>query len=138
MYVALMLSGSGGWPLNVILTPDKKPCFAATYIPKDNRFGQKGLLELIPQIKNAWLTQREKVAESANQITAALKESRGGSTGGELDASTLKTAFDQFNNQFDKQYGGFGPAQKFPTPPNLLFLFPYCKRTGQPKALASV
>ncbi len=138
MNVAVMLMGSGGWPLNVILTPDKKPFFAATYIPKDNRFGQKGLLELIPQIKNAWLTQREKVAESANQITAALKESRGGSTGGELDASTLKTAFDQFDNGFDKQYGGFGRAQKFPSPHNLLFLLRYWKRTGEPKALEMV
>src|SRR5260370_16688152 len=67
MNVALMLTGSGGWPLNVILTPDKKPFFAATYIPKDNRFGQKGLLELIPQIKQPWLTQRDKVLCSANQ-----------------------------------------------------------------------
>jgi uncharacterized protein YyaL (SSP411 family) len=138
MNVALMMTGSGGWPLNVILTPDKKPFFAATYIPKDNRFGQKGLLELIPQIKQMWLTQREKLVESANQITAALKESRGGSTGRELDASTLKTAFDQFDNQYDKQYGGFGRAQKFPTPHNLLFLLRYWKRTGEPKALEMV
>src|SRR5712692_948935 len=138
MNVALMMMGSGGWPLNVIMTPDKKPFFAATYIPKDNRFGQKGLLELIPQIKQVWLTQRDKVVGSANQITAALKESRGGSTGGELNASTLKTAFDQFDNQFDKQYGGFGRAQKFPTPHNLLFLLRYWKRTGEPKALEIV
>ncbi len=138
MNVALMMMGSGGWPLNVILTPDKKPFFAATYIPKDNRFGQKGLLELIPQIKQVWLTQRDKVLGSANQITAALKESRGGSAGGGLDASTLKTAFDQFDNQFDKQYGGFGRAQKFPTPHNLLFLLRYWKRTGEPKALEMV
>ena len=138
MNVALMLMGSGGWPLNVILTPDKKPFFAATYIPKDNRFGQKGLLELIPQIKQMWLTQRDKVVGSANQITATLRESSGGSTGGELDASTLKTAFDQFDHQFDKQNGGFGRAQKFPTPHNLLFLLRYWKRTGQPKALEMV
>jgi uncharacterized protein YyaL (SSP411 family) len=138
MNVALMMMGSGGWPLNVILTPDKKPFFAATYIPKDNRFGQKGLLELIPQIKQAWLTQRDKVVGSANQITAALRENSGGSASGDLDASTLKTAFDQFNNQFDKQYGGFGRAQKFPTPHNLLFLLRYWKRTGEPKALEMV
>src|SRR5260370_17952983 len=138
MNVALMLTGSGGWPLNVILTPDKKPFFAATYIPKDNRFGQKGLLELIPQIKQAWLTQREKVVGSANQITATLRANSGGSTGGELDVSTRKTAFDQFDNQFDKQYGGFGRAQKFPTPHNLLFLLRYWKRTGEPKALEMV
>src|SRR3989441_295139 len=138
MNVALMMMGSGGWPLNVILTPDKKPFFAATYIPKDNRFGQRGLLELIPQIKQAWLSQRDKVVGSANQITAALRENRGGSASGELDASMLKTAFDQFNNQFDKQNGGFGHAQKFPTPHNLLFLLRYWKRTGEPKALEMV
>jgi len=138
MNVALMMMGSGGWPLNVILTPDKKPFFAATYIPKDNRFGQKGLLELIPQIKQAWLKQRDKVVGSANQITAALRANSGGSAGGELDASTLKTAFDQFNNQFDKQNGGFGRAQKFPTPHNLIFLLRYWKRTSEPKALEMV
>jgi uncharacterized protein YyaL (SSP411 family) len=85
-----------------------------------------------------WLSQREKIVGSANQITAALRESRGSSEGGELDASTLKTAFDQFNNQFDKQYGGFGRAQKFPTPHNLLFLLRYWKRSGEPKALEMV
>jgi len=138
MNVALMMTGSGGWPLNVILTPDTKPFFAATYIPKDNRFGQKGLLELIPQIKQAWLTQRDKVVGSANQITAALRENRGGSASGELDASILKTAFDQFNNQFDKRNGGFGRAQKFPTPHNLIFLLRYWKRTGEAKALEMV
>ncbi len=135
MNVALMLMGSGGWPLNVILTPDKRPFFAATYIPKDNRFGQSGLLELIPRIKEAWSSQRDKVVGSANQITAALLENSGGSAGGELNASTLKTAFGQFHSQFDQQYGGFGRAQKFPTPHNLLFLLRYWKRTGEPKAL---
>src|SRR5260370_37368553 len=78
MNVALMLMGSGGWPLNVILTPDKKPFFAATYIPKDNRFGHKRLLEFIPQINEEALTQREKVAQPATQITAALNTSEAG------------------------------------------------------------
>src|SRR5260370_25923150 len=89
-------------------------------------------------MKKVWWRRGEKGVGSANEITAELKESRGGSTGGELDVSTLKAAFDQFDNQFDKQYGGFGRAQKFPTPHNLLFLLRYWKRTGERKALEMV
>jgi uncharacterized protein YyaL (SSP411 family) len=68
MNVSMLMTGSGGWPLTIIMTPDKRPFFVATYIPKDNRFGQAGLMELIPRVKEAWATQHERILQSATQI----------------------------------------------------------------------
>jgi uncharacterized protein YyaL (SSP411 family) len=138
MTVCQMLTGSGGWPLTIIMTPDKKPFFAATYIPKESRFGKTGLLELTPRLKELWQTQHEKVIESANQITAALQKPSTDSPGKDLDESVLKSAYEQLAQRFDEQEGGFGKAPKFPTPHNFLFLLRYAKRTGNIKALAMV
>src|SRR3972149_6820472 len=60
-----MLTGSGGWPLTIIMTPDKKPFFAATYIPKQNKYGRTGIVELIPQIKKLWLNKRSDILQSS-------------------------------------------------------------------------
>src|SRR5665647_1079186 len=74
MSVCQMLTGQGGWPLTVILTPGKKPFFAATYIPKESRFGITGLIDLIPRITRLWHEKREDLFRSADQITAALHQ----------------------------------------------------------------
>ena len=74
MDVALKATGSGGWPLNVIMTPDQKPFFVGTYIPKESRFGRTGLLELVPRVMELWNNERQKVLESANQITTAVQQ----------------------------------------------------------------
>ncbi len=71
MAVCQMLTGSGGWPLNLFLTPDKKPFFAATYIPKNSRHGQAGLVELCEQVKKLWTTEADKVHSSAASIAVA-------------------------------------------------------------------
>ncbi len=141
IYIAVcqMISKGGcGWPLNIVMTPDKKPFFAVTYIPKESRFGRTGMLELIPRIKEVWTKQHEEVLESANKITAALQQGLKDSGGGELDKSTLKTAYSQLAQGFDEQHGGFGSAPKFPTPHNLLFLLRYWKRSGDGRALKIV
>jgi hypothetical protein len=138
MNVSVLMTGSGGWPLTIIMTPDKKPFFVATYIPKDNRFGRAGLLDLIPRVKEAWATQRERILQSATQITAALHQKTGNASGADLDTSTLQGAYQQLKSRFDERYAGFGQSQKFPTPHNLLFLLRYWKRTGDMKALEMV
>ncbi len=74
MTVCQMMTGSGGWPLNIVMTPDKKPFFAGTYIPKGNRFGQTGMMELVPRIRDIWKTRQKDVLESADSITNALTE----------------------------------------------------------------
>jgi len=93
MTVCQMLSKGGcGWPLTIFITPDKKPFFAATYIPRQSRFGRTGMIELIPNVAEIWETQRDKILRSANKITSALQQSNqtSDSQGQELDISTIK------------------------------------------------
>ena len=138
MAVCQMLTGSGGWPLTIVMTPDRRPFFAATYIPKTNRYGRAGMLDIIPRIQELWANQRGEILESASRITAALREVRQDAPGDEPDEMTLRLAYRQLEERFDAQYGGFGDAPKFPTPHNLFFLLRYWKRTGEEKALAMV
>jgi uncharacterized protein YyaL (SSP411 family) len=138
MTVCQLLTGSGGWPLTIIMTPDKRPFFAGTYFPKESRFGKQGLMEMIPQIKNAWETQKDKILKSAGEIILLLEEYSGDAKGETLNESSLKRAYDQLTERYDEQYGGFGTAPKFPTPHNLLYLLRYWKRTGDNKALEMV
>jgi len=138
MTVSQMMTGSGGWPLTIIMTPDKKAFFAGTYFPKESHSGRIGMLDLIPRIKEIWMTRREEVVKSANQITAALEQVSKYAPGEELGEPTLKSAYEQLAQRFDEQYGGFGNAPKFPTPHTLLFLLRYWKRTGEEKSLRMV
>ena len=138
MTVCQMMTGSGGWPLTIFMTPDKKPFFAGTYIPKETRFGRTGMLELIPQIQEVWQARYDEVIKSADQITASLNQGSAPSTGPELNESTLKTAFEQLSSRFDEESGGFGNAPKFPTSQNFLFLLRYWQRTKNEKALMMV
>ncbi len=138
MSVAQILTGNGGWPLTIFMTPEKKPFFAATYIPKEERFGQPGMLELIPKVKKLWDTDHEKIAESANKITAALQQENSSTPGENLDKTTLDKAYKQLSARFDAENGGFGTKLKFPTPHQLLFLLRYWQRSGDAHALAMV
>jgi len=138
MAVSQMMTGSGGWPLNIILTVDKKPFFTATYIPKVSQFGQIGMLELIPRIKEIWETQRDKILISADEISTSIQQAVQVPPGSELDEGTINLAYKQLTNRFDQQYGGFGNAPKFPTAHNLLFILRYWKHTDDKKALEMV
>jgi uncharacterized protein YyaL (SSP411 family) len=144
MTVCQMMTGRGGWPMTIIMTPDKKPFFAATYIPKETRFGQTGMKELVPSIKALWEEKKEELLTSAERITGALDQIATESPGylkslaGELGESALKQAYEHLSHMFDEQYGGFGTAPKFPTPHNLMFLLRYWRRTGDERALGMV
>ena len=136
MAACQMLTGSGGWPLTIVMTPDKKPFFAATYIPKTSRFGRLGLIELVPRIRKVWRTQRESVLTSADQITATLRRTTQSGPGEGPGEETLVRAAQQLAARVDDKLGGFGTAPKFPTPHNLLFLLRHWSRTGDAHALA--
>jgi uncharacterized protein YyaL (SSP411 family) len=138
MRVCQMMTGSGGWPLTILMTPDKKPFFAGTYIPRESQHGRLGMLDLIPRIKEVWDTQHDKIIKSADQITEKLNMIAQNSTGDGLDKSTLKTAYEQLDGRYSEQYGGFGNAPKFPSPQNLLFLLRYWQSTNEEKALRMV
>ena len=138
MTVCQMMTGSGGWPLTIIMTPDKKPFFAGTYIPKESQFGRIGMVELIPRISKLWEQQRDEVLSSAERVTSLLKQVPVVARGKEFDEEILGTAYQQLSRRFDEEYGGFGSAPKFPTPHNHLFLLRYWQRSGDENALRMV
>ncbi|MFA6980140.1 MAG: thioredoxin domain-containing protein [Ignavibacteriaceae bacterium] len=138
MAVCQVLTGSGGWPLTILMTPDKKPFFAGTYFPKESKHGRTGLKDLLPKIETYWKTQRQDVLVSANQITDAMQQTNDSRFGKDFTDSIMDLAFRQYNERFDHQFGGFGSAPKFPTPHNLLFLLRYYHRTQNSEALEIV
>ena len=138
MRVCQMMTGSGGWPLTILMTPDKKPFFAGTYIPRESQHGRLGMMDLVPRIKEVWDTQHDEILKSADKITASLNQIAHDASGPELDKSTLKTAYDQLTGRYSEQYGGFGNAPKFPSSQNLLFLLRYWQSTNDEKALRMV
>ena len=138
MKVCQMMTHSGGWPLTIIMTPDKQPFFAATYIPRESMYGRIGMLDLIPQIKKVWTTRREEVVKAAGDITAELKTLNKKAQAQPLGADILDTAYGTFVRSFDHLHGGFSSAPKFPTPHNLYFLLRYWKRKNNSEALQMV
>ncbi|MGE5893065.1 MAG: thioredoxin domain-containing protein [bacterium] len=138
MGVCQMMTGSGGWPLSIFMTPDKKPFFAGTYFPRETKYGRIGMKELIPRIQSLWANERYKVIHAADQATKALAATPVASPKGELPESVLGSAFQQLSGMFDEEQGGFGTRPKFPTPHNLLFLLRMGKNRKERKALAMV
>lgn len=138
MNACQVMTGSGGWPLSIIMTPDKSPFFAATYIPRENRFGLTGMLELIPQIKELWASRRGEALNLSSKIVAVLQQTSQDTPGAELDEMTLELTYEQLAKRFDRQHAGFGSAPKFPTLHNLLFLLRYWKRSDNKAALDMV
>lgn len=126
-----LMTGAGGWPLNVFLTPDKRPFYGGTY------FTPGQLKQLLRLVAGKWKNEREAVALSAGQITGALSAAAG--EAGEECAVTgelLGRAFGQLASQYDATFGGLGTAPKFPAGHNLSFLLLYAYRTGNKEALA--
>jgi uncharacterized protein YyaL (SSP411 family) len=138
MTVCQMMTGGGGWPLTIVMTPDKQPFFAGTYFPKDGRFGRAGMTELVPAIVKMWRDKRTEVLESAAKVTSALVAPLEGTKGSEMDDRFLNTAALQLNQRFDEEHGGFGPAPKFPSPHNLTFLLRFWKREADEWSLFMV
>ncbi len=142
MTVAQLLTGGGGWPLNVIMTPDKKPFFAGTYFPKTSRFQRIGMLDLVPRFEEIWKTEHEKALQTADKVMDALRQQTAMTTPqssqGSPDTKILDTAYQQLAQRFDEEHGGFGNAPKFPSPHNLLFLLRYWKRTKDDSVLVMV
>ncbi len=138
MRVCQMLTGSGGWPLTLIITPDQQPFFAATYLPKEDRFGQIGMLSLAARIREVWHSRQPDVVKSAGEITGALGQIAASSAKAPLNEEVPQKAFEALSSQFDWQHGGFGGAPKFPTPHTLRFLLRWWKRGNDEQALAMV
>ena len=138
MNVCQIMTNSGGWPLTILMTPDKKPFFAGTYFPKESRFGRIGLIDLINRVKDLWKNERKELLASSEKITFALQDINIESPGRSLEEKVIENAYSRLSNRFDEKKGGFGSAPKFPSPHNLLFLLRYWKRTEDKNALDMV
>ncbi|MDK2912320.1 MAG: uncharacterized protein PWR29_1277 [Methanolobus sp.] len=139
MSVCQAVTGRRGWPLSIMMTPDRKPFMAATYIPKESRYGMAGMLDLVPAVSSMWSKKREELLANADDIVSAISGSMRESTGGPgLDENTLERAYQMLCNGFDPANAGFGTAPKFPTPHHLTFLLRYWKRSEEPMALEMV
>lgn len=139
MTVCQMMTGIGGWPLTIFMTPDKKPFYATTYIPKKSRYGRLGLLELLPKIEEQWNTNKDQLENNANRINDLLKQDEK-----EIDDSKtinlniFNEAYSELKQKFDSVYGGFGQAPKFPMPHQNLFLLNYYIQKNKDNALKIV
>jgi len=141
MGFAQAMTGRGGWPLTIIMTPDKKPFFAATYIPKSGSRGQAGMMQIIPKIQELWEKNREQLLDSADKIIDFIRRQSQPPTGADapnLDETALDRGYGALSSIYDPQNGGFGTAPKFPSPHNLFFLLRYWYRTGDQHALQMV
>ena len=138
MTAVQMMTGSGGWPLSVFLTPDGKPFYGGTYFPPKDMYGRPGLDTLLLAIADAWKNKRAQLLESAGKISETLQ--RLGEQAGQemLSSDSLKKAFLSLKQSFDGTHGGFGGAPKFPQPGYLSFLLRYWHRTGDKATLAMV
>jgi len=136
MDVARSMTGRGGWPLTIFMTPGKIPFYAGTYIPKEEKRGMAGLMELIPRIEELWEKDRERLVERGQSVIKNLE--REDYTEEYIDESILDEGFDYLLRGYDEKYGGFGNSQKFPSPQNFLFLLRYGVRKGEDKAIEMV
>jgi len=138
MAACQILGDNCGWPLNIVMTPGKKPFFAASYIPKENRFGRTGMAELIPDLMALWASRKGDINKTAEEVTLALRRVSEVRRGGSLGEAELRKTYEQLAADFDPGHGGFGNMPKFPTPHNLLYLLRYWRRTGETEALHMV
>ncbi|MDR1630530.1 MAG: thioredoxin domain-containing protein [Oscillospiraceae bacterium] len=122
MEVCQALTGSGGWPLTIIMTPDQKPFFAGTYFPKHARYGQQGLLGLLKTIRQKWEFEHGELHEISESVTSQMRAFMQSVSGGSVNENAAGRAERSFAQTYDSQFGGFGRAPKFPQPHNLLFL----------------
>lgn len=136
MSVCQTTTGHGGWPLTIIMTPDAKPFYAATYIPKHSRYGMVGLIELLTYIQKEWKENKEDIIETGNNLTQIMKQQYEERTDKEdVSKDHVSLAVSMLKQNFDHDYGGFGSAPKFPTPHNLMFLLAYSYHEADDKSL---
>ncbi len=137
MTAVQLLTGSGGWPMSVFLTPELKPFYGGTYFPPEERFGRPGFGSLLRQIAKVWSQQREELNESAGQITEALRQHAAGPSASTraITPSLLDQAAESLGKNFDRHHGGFGGAPKFPASQSIMLLLRHARRTGSEKSL---
>lgn len=133
MSVVQAMTGNGGWPMTVVMTPDRQPFFGGTYFPRDQ------LIKILSALQTSWTKEPEKIKVVGAKVQEFMETENEISTGTvKLDEEILKKHYQQLSAQFDSEYGGFGPAPKFPPTMQLKALLRLSRRTGDENALTMV
>lgn len=130
-------TGSGGWPMSIFMMADQKPFFAGTYFPPESQYGRIGFRELLLRVAEKWKNNRTGLLQASEAIIAHVNDNDGDSYN-EINSKLPELAADIFAKSFDKRYGGFGEAPKFPTPHNLIFLMLYSRIHQDKQAMEQV
>ena len=139
MSAVQQMTGSGGWPMTVFLTPDLKPFFGGTYFPPTPRYGMPGFVDVLDAVAEAYRERRDDVEKNANEVVDVIsREIAPSGAGAELEPALLNDAAASLKQLHDPDDGGFGSAPKFPQAMALDFLLRSWKRTGDPELLGSV
>lgn len=135
------ITGAGGWPMSMFLTPDLKPFYAATYIPPKSKYGRAGFEDVLNEISRLWNTKQEDILKSGDKVFEILKSNASTEkivANGILDESISKKLFEQAKSYYDDEFGGFGGGNKFPRPVLLNFLLCYYHITEEVQAIDMV
>jgi uncharacterized protein YyaL (SSP411 family) len=136
MSATVAMSGSGGWPMTVFLTPEQQPFFAGTYFPPVDRHGRPGFRTVLTKLAELWAHERPALLDQAQQLTAHVQQLSGPGGSGSLSISRQQDAIAQLAQSYDARYGGFGKAPKFPPAQSLELFLRAVRRTGDEQALA--
>ena len=132
------MTGGGGWPMTVFLTPDQVPFYGGTYFPPESRHGLPSFTQVLRAAANAYRDRRDKIMESGAKLVTALSRAAARSGTGTAGVELLDGAYRALSNQYDEVHGGFGKAPKFPQPVTLELLLRHHLRTGNADALDTV
>jgi uncharacterized protein len=135
MSATVAMSGSGGWPMTVFLTPDQQPFFAGTYFPPTDRWGRPGFRTVLTKLKQLWKDERPELLAQAQELTAHVQQLSGPGASGSLGIEAQADAVAQLAQSYDERYGGFGKAPKFPPAQSLELFLRTVRRTGDERAL---
>jgi hypothetical protein len=138
MTFAEAMNGNGGWPLNVIATPDGKPIFIGTYFPKVTRDRMIGIIDLLNRVSSIWLDKEETLLKDSEHVLNEVKKISEDYSEGELKEATFGNAKDLLSSIFDNANGGFGGKPKFPMPQYLLYLLNYSGIFGDKQSIDMV
>lgn len=132
--VCQVMTGSGGWPLTILMTPEGKPFFAGTYFPKESRSEKPGLKDIVLRTKEIWEKFRNEIISQAEEITQQLNSVVYKAGSDKISSNALKKGFYELAGSYDELYGGFGNRPKFPIPHNFMFLLRFAKNSGSTEA----
>ncbi|WAH43980.1 thioredoxin domain-containing protein [Alicyclobacillus fastidiosus] len=129
------LTGEGGWPLTVIMTPEGHPFFAGTYFPKTSRYGRPGLIDILQQLATKWANEADTIQRASADITNRMQPIFAAAPAEFQPGPAIEKAYRQLKSRFDPEYGGFSDAPKFPSFHQLMFLLRYHRFSGEQDAL---